>query len=234
MGSEQAQRGQVGRVSVTAANTTQHHPATARHGDGTVKYGVSTSSFAMDDAPGIQVTVSPSQSAYFAGEAFQVTITFTNTNEPLSSLAYDASPHQQQLDPSFTPAHRRAAHSVAYPSSVPSTPKTASYLVSAPPTRAREVPIPKRKGLIGKGKEREVSDDSAVDTIDGPLVDHRTPQPRRKHLPKALSVSGFSPTSPKVTGSPIRHHLPRLDIGEPPSPGSPFPNCESYIYMFVI
>ncbi|KAG0697033.1 Rgp1-domain-containing protein [Suillus ampliporus] len=107
--------------------------------------------------PSIRVQVSPSQSAYFAGEPFSVTITFTNTRVPTAS-----SPASAPLPKS----HKRNAHSI---SSAPlARPPTSPGLGSRPPDFVRALGIgigeEGRKGLIGndveyvngKGKGKEV------------------------------------------------------------------------------
>ncbi|KAG2356055.1 Rgp1-domain-containing protein [Suillus spraguei] len=86
----------------------------------------------MDADPFIKVKVSPTQSAYFAGETFSVAITFTNTR-----------PHN--TPPPIHKSHKRNTHSI---SSAP---------LARPPTSPEG-----RKGLIGngtvdaKGKGKEV------------------------------------------------------------------------------
>ena len=90
----------------------------------------------------IRVVVTPSQSSYFAGEPFSVTITFTNTRSP-ESLPLRAQSH----------THKRGAHSIssaplARPPTSPGTPRTA---VPAIPTRANSGGTSiVRKGFIGK------------------------------------------------------------------------------------
>lgn len=98
------------------------------------------------DSP-IQVVVTPSQSSYFAGEPFSVTITFTNTRTPESKTLRS---HSQSN------THKRGAHSIssaplARPPTSPGTPRT-----STPPAPLRanvngSKMVIKRKGFIGKG-----------------------------------------------------------------------------------
>lgn len=97
------------------------------------------------DSP-IRVVVTPSQSSYFAGEPFSVTVTFTNTRTPESlPLRSQAQAH----------SHKRGAHSIssaplARPPTSPGTPRT-----STPPAPVRanvnggKIVIT-RKGFIGK------------------------------------------------------------------------------------
>lgn len=107
----------------------------------------------------IKVKVSPTQSAYFAGETFTVEITFTNTRTP--------SPNNTPLVPASAPvqkSHRRNAHSI---SSAPlARPPTSPGLSPRPPDFIKAlgsgIGEEGRKGLIGngsvdvKGKGKEV------------------------------------------------------------------------------
>ncbi|KAG1809812.1 Rgp1-domain-containing protein [Suillus plorans] len=107
----------------------------------------------------IKVKVSPTQSAYFAGEPFTVEITFTNTRTP--------SPNNTPLVPASAPvqkSHRRNAHSI---SSAPlARPPTSPGLSPRPPDFIKAlgsgIGEEGRKGLIGngsvdvKGKGKEV------------------------------------------------------------------------------
>lgn len=105
----------------------------------------------MDTDPFIKVKVSPTQSAYFAGETFSVAITFTNTR-----------PHN--TSPPVQKSHKRNTHSI---SSAPlARPPTSPGLSPRPPDFVRALGIgigeEGRKGLIGngtvdvKGKGKEV------------------------------------------------------------------------------
>lgn len=101
--------------------------------------------------PSIHVQVSPSQNAYFAGETFSVTITFTNTRLPVNSN------HTPDLASAPAPAqksHKRNAHSI---SSAPlARPPTSPGLSSRPPDIVRALGSgvgDGRKGLIGNGVE---------------------------------------------------------------------------------
>jgi len=110
--------------------------------------------------PSVRVQVLPSQNAYFAGETFSVTITFTNTRLPVNP--------SHVPDPATAPApaqksHRRNAHSI---SSAPlAKPPTSPGLGSRPPDIVKALGSGVgggRKGLIGngvdngKGKGKEV------------------------------------------------------------------------------
>ena len=127
------------------------------------------SSGGVDSA--VRVVVTPSQSSYFAGEPFSVTITFTNTRSP------EAGPSR-----SFSHSHKRGAHSIssaplARPPTSPGTPRTA---VPVLPTRTRsEDDGAGRKGLVGAGRGLNGSGE-----LSG-LIEQR----RKKQLAKSLSVS---------------------------------------------
>ncbi|PFH46889.1 hypothetical protein AMATHDRAFT_68853 [Amanita thiersii Skay4041] len=106
---------------------------------------------AASDSP-IHVTIAPSQSSYFAGETFSVTITFTNTHSP--DVAPNSSTISLPRTASYT--HKRGSHSIssaplARPPTSPGMPRTPFN----PPTHVGrrlkpDVEIPLKKGLIGK------------------------------------------------------------------------------------
>ncbi|KAF6751395.1 hypothetical protein DFP72DRAFT_497598 [Ephemerocybe angulata] len=94
-----------------------------------------------DPDAGIRVAITPSQSAYFAGEPFSVTITFTNTR----SL---------EPGPSRTPiyGHKRGAHSISSAplSRPPTSPGTPRTLAAPAVTRSKSnTDAPIRRGLVG-------------------------------------------------------------------------------------
>ena len=129
-----------------------------------------TNSVGIDSA--VQVTVTPSQSSYFAGETFSVTVTFTNTrSSALDSSTPSSRPH----------THKRGAHSIssaplARPPTSPGTPRT-----SVQPTQSLSKhtdDLQSRKGLIGKSLPRETDDLSE-------LIERR----RKRLLAKSMSVS---------------------------------------------
>ena len=129
---------------------------------------------ADNDSP-VRVVVTPSQSSYFAGEPFSVTITFTNTRSP------EAGPSKP------SPTHKRGAHSIssaplARPPTSPGTPRSAT---TQSLSRAQAVAdVPRRKGLIGKKKPPSLPLQGAGDLPD--LIEQRR---KRQLAPKALSVS---------------------------------------------
>lgn len=101
--------------------------------------------------PSIRVQVLPSQNAYFAGETFSVTITFTSTRLPVNP--------NHATDPVSAPtpvhkSHKRNAHSI---SSAPlARPPTSPGLGSRPPDIVRALGVgigDGRKGLIGNGND---------------------------------------------------------------------------------
>lgn len=125
-----------------------------------------------NDSP-IRVVVTPSQSSYFAGEPFSVTITFTNTRSP------EAGPSK----PSPL-THKRGAHSIssaplARPPTSPGTPRSANT-PSLLKTQA-QTDVPRRKGLVGKKKPPPLPLQGV-----GDLIEQRR---KRQLAPKALSVS---------------------------------------------
>ena len=128
-----------------------------------------------NDSP-IRVVVTPSQSSYFAGEPFSVTITFTNTRSP------EAGPSK----PSPL-THKRGAHSIssaplARPPTSPGTPRSAN---AQPLLKTQaHTDVPRRKGLVGKKKPPPLPLHGGGELPD--LIEQRR---RRQLAPKALSVS---------------------------------------------
>lgn len=152
------------------------------------------------DSP-VRVTVTPSQSCYFAGESFSVTITFTNirTSEPTPTRS---TPH----------SHKRGAHSIssaplARPPTSPGIPTTP---VSAFATRSRTIDdTPVRKGLLGRDTGEQLPD----------LLEQR----RKRLLAKSLSVN-ISPQELEETlgEGGIAKSLVSTPLSVPrPSPSSP-------------
>lgn len=182
----------------------------------------------MADTAGIAISVSPAQSAFFAGEEFSVTITFTNLNEPSTSYAhhFHQPPHTSAPSTtSFAPSHRRSAHSVAYPANAPHTPRTAgSFLnvntlpVDSALAQTRDVgnsSTPRRRSLIGKGKQKEHFDSSDESESSHSLTLTPSSQFKKKHAPKSLSVSTYPSRDGLI--SPLAR-LPKLDTGQAESP----------------
>ena len=174
----------------------------------------------MGDSAGIAVTVAPSQAAYFAGETFDVTITFTNLNEPSTSYAHHFHRPQSATPVSaFTPSHRRGAQSVvAFPASIPHTPRTAASYISTAALpedcglasrEQSEAPIPKQRGFIGKGKQKEEAEPYDPPSAPPSAPPNGISQFKRKHAPKSLSVSGVAGD---IIGAP-RTPLSKLDTG---------------------
>ena len=134
-----------------------------------------TAASTSNDSP-IRVVVTPSQSSYFAGEPFSVTITFTNTRSPEAGPS-KPSPH----------THKRGAHSIssaplARPPTSPGTPRSANT-PSLLKTEA-QIDVPRRKGLIGKKKPPPLPLQGVGELPD--LIEQRR---KRQLAPKALSVS---------------------------------------------
>ncbi|KAJ7770664.1 Rgp1-domain-containing protein [Mycena metata] len=102
----------------------------------------------------VRIVVTPSQSSYFAGEPFSVTITFTNTRSPHTDPARPrAGSHTNSQSPHR--AHRRNAHSIssapiARPPTSPGTPRTPKTAVPLTALGREEGWRLGRKGLIGR------------------------------------------------------------------------------------
>ncbi|KAF5385589.1 hypothetical protein D9757_006750 [Collybiopsis confluens] len=152
---------------------------------------------AGDPESPIRVVVTPSQSAYFAGETLSVTITFTNTRtrSPTEGLA-EPGPSSSRPSSRSINTHKRASHSVSSaPIARPPTSPAGLYRPRTPTTATPPgSPVPnvqgpsgltldgthtRRRGLIGKNvgskKTSSVPD----------LVEQR----RKKMLTKSLSLS---------------------------------------------
>ncbi|ETW87730.1 hypothetical protein HETIRDRAFT_457174 [Heterobasidion irregulare TC 32-1] len=105
-----------------------------------------------DPDTALRVVVTPSQSSYFAGEPFSVTISITNTRSPQSAPAPRTHTH----------THKRSAHSVssaplARPPTSPGLLRSASAAVPKPGAAAAELPA--RKGLIGVARAPKGADE---------------------------------------------------------------------------
>ncbi|EJD04560.1 Rgp1-domain-containing protein [Fomitiporia mediterranea MF3/22] len=128
----------------------------------------------MDVNSGIRVAVVPAQSAFFAGESFSVSVTFTNVRSPNSPVKR-ATSH----------SHKRAVHSIssaplARPPTSPVTPRTAVPPILTSTREANKTRTKhERKGLIGSGSSE---DSSSTGTIS-----------RSSEQWRALSSSGTSP-----------------------------------------
>lgn len=125
----------------------------------------------------IRVVITPSQSSFFAGELFSVTITFTNTQTP---EAGPSKPFEQPYTPTRT--HKRGAHSIssaplARPPTSPGIPRTSPSPRKL--TGFRDDALPGRKGLIGTTK-KAYQDGQLPE-----LLERR----RKKLLAKSLSIS---------------------------------------------
>jgi len=96
----------------------------------------------MDSESPIRVVVTPSQSAFFAGEPFSVKVTFTNTRSTPEAAGGSSKPGSQ--------THKRASHSISsaplapLPTS-PGTPRSGLVATNKPKGE-----LPRRKYLIGK------------------------------------------------------------------------------------
>lgn len=149
------------------------------------------------DSP-IRAVVTPSQSAYFAGETLSVTITFTNTRTYSPEGEAGPSSRADPL-PRSSRTHKRASHSVSSapiarpPTSSaglyrPRTPTTAAVPGSPAPSRQTSLGQEtgtriKRRGLIGKRLGAEGKDKAVPDLVE---------QRRMKMSSKSLSLNlGF-------------------------------------------
>src|ERR1700733_15271917 len=135
--------------------------------------------YSSDVESGVRVVVTPSQSSYFAGEPFAVTITFTNTRSP-------------QSGPSRSHTHKRGAHSIssaplARPPTSPGNPRTSVNPVPTQP-KSREDVVTK-KGLVGRTPSTKAADELPE------LIEQR----RKRLLSKSLSVS-ISPAEVEQIG----------------------------------
>ncbi|KAJ3918996.1 Rgp1-domain-containing protein [Lentinula edodes] len=159
------------------------------------------------DSP-IRAVVTPSQSAYFAGETLSVTITFTNTRT--YSPEGEAGPSSRAgAVPRSSRTHKRASHSVSSapiarpPTSSaglyrPRTPTTAA--VPGSPAPSRQISLGpetgtriKRRGLIGKRQGTEGKDKTVPDLVE---------QRRMKMSSKSLSLSlGFCQDETEIATS---------------------------------
>ena len=128
------------------------------------------------DSP-VRVVISPSQSSYFAGEPFSVTITFTNTRLPEAGPS-KANGHS---------GHKRGAHSISSAplARPPTSPGTPRYTVHVPSYHSKPVDdVPRRKGLVGKQRPVTALFQGASDLPE--LLEQR----RRKQLTsKSYSVT---------------------------------------------
>ncbi|KAJ7251760.1 Rgp1-domain-containing protein [Mycena haematopus] len=166
----------------------------------------------MADVDPVRVVVTPSQSSYFAGEPFAVTITFTNTRSP------DPGPSRAV---SHSHTHRRNAHSISSapisrPPTSPGTPRTPRTAVQTPLARSgRDDSKPSRKGLIGRTAASPPEPQSPTGSLPA-LVELR----RKKMLAKSLSVS-IAPPDTDLYSRTSGPRTPRSASFVPDSPVSP-------------
>ncbi|KAJ7115241.1 Rgp1-domain-containing protein [Mycena epipterygia] len=163
----------------------------------------------VDIDPAVRIVVAPSQSSYFAGEPFSVTITFTNTRSAGPVLSRTIS---------HSHAHRRNVHSVSsapitrLPTS-PGTPRTPRTAVPVPP-HAGQDSKPSKKGLVGRTSAPPTVPSSTTGSLPA-LVESR----RKKMLSRSLSVS-IAPPDLHLT-SRDGMHTPQSATFSPHSPVSP-------------
>ncbi|KAF9449322.1 Rgp1-domain-containing protein [Macrolepiota fuliginosa MF-IS2] len=126
----------------------------------------------------IRVVITPSQSSFFAGEQFSVTITFTNTRTPEAGPSKPAEQAHSQ-----TRTHKRGVHSISSAplARPPTSPGTPRHAVNSPRKLGgfEDDALPGRKGLVGTAK---------MGYHDGQLPE-LLEQRRKKLLAKSLSIS---------------------------------------------
>ena len=150
--------------------------------------GLAPTTVMMDADSPVRVVVTPSQSSYFAGEPFSVTITFTNTRSP------EAGPSTRPTPSSH--GHKRGAHSIssaplARPPTSPGTPRSAAVVPPTPRSKPLRDELPTRKGLIGKSKPPSASQQPTPSLPQNSenLPDLIEQRRKRQLAPKSLSVS---------------------------------------------
>ncbi|KZO99671.1 hypothetical protein CALVIDRAFT_356598 [Calocera viscosa TUFC12733] len=180
---------------------------------------------ASHDQSGIQVSVTPSQSAFFAGETFAVSITFTNTHRISSA-------RPQPRSASAAQSHRRGVHSVssvplARPPTSPGSPKTANASTSTF-SIAEDATQRKRRGLVGQmGLQNP--------RVSAVAAEENFSARKKRSTPKSLSVSispnelmerlvgksnGSAPSSPDFSLDNVAE-MDRKGMIISPSPGTP-------------
>ena len=159
---------------------------------------LSPSQSSPDPSTGISVVIQPSQSSYFAGEPFSCTVTFTNTRCAAPSS------HIRSHSVSFSPGHKRAAHSVssaplARPPTSPGITKTTQPFLAYQNKDGDAEGRVSRKGLIGKPattpaavlekKRRNVTRSLSIDLTPQDIIKRRTDQnsPHPPPLPRPQS-----------------------------------------------
>jgi hypothetical protein len=144
----------------------------------------------------IKVSVTPTQSAYFAGELFKVQITFANTLPPVP-LSNRVTKNRSNSTSAFSPSHKRAVHSIssvqlAKPPTSPGTPKF-NVPGQRSVSRDRTDGKPSKKGLIGKNAPLGQEEDESVTPS--------RPDTFRRHSTKAMSISTSVELLPQATNS---------------------------------
>ncbi|KAK7057382.1 Rgp1-domain-containing protein [Favolaschia claudopus] len=163
----------------------------------------------VDVDPPVRIVVTPSQSSYFAGEPFSVTITFTNTRspDPGPSRAISHSTHRRN-------AHSISSAPISRPPTSPGTPRT-PRTATAQPRFSRDDARPTRKGLIGRTPTSLPAPPSPTGSLPA-LVELR----RKKMLAKSLSVS-IAPLDIDLSRNSSGPRTPRSASFVPESPPSP-------------
>ncbi|KAJ6559322.1 hypothetical protein B0H10DRAFT_2201213 [Mycena sp. CBHHK59/15] len=167
----------------------------------------------VDVDPAVRIVVTPSQSSYFAGEPFSVTITFTNTRSP--------EPGPSRTTSHSHAAHRRGAHSISSapisrPPTSPGTPRTPRTAVPPLPPRVSRDDKPGRKGLIGRTVPSPAAAPASTGSLPA-LVEQR----RKKMLAKSLSVSIAPPDLDMMAARSVQTPRSASFLPDSDSPVSP-------------
>jgi len=130
----------------------------------------------ISDDPHLEVTVTPSSSAFYAGETFSVTITLRNTRIP--KTASDGIDNHDHNDVPITPSTAATEVGTA----------TSSFRGMPPPLDAGVVPgpdLPRRKNRIGTAQAQPST----------PEPESKTPLPIHMQYPEYPYSPGANPTS---------------------------------------
>ena len=143
---------------------------------------------------GVQVTVTPTQSSYFAGETFQAIITFTNVNYQLASNIQA----QPSASKPFVRSHRRATQSIA--GLIPSTPSSPGSILRLPSNVTSPLSIPRPRYVIGKRKRPNV--ENANGLLPSTSTGIHLKNGKGKHHLRSLSAAPIQPSNITVMDLP--------------------------------
>jgi len=153
----------------------------------------------LDSESPLRVVITPSQSSFFAGEQFSVTITFTNVRSPEAGTSKS---HSERAN-TQTRTHKRGAHSIssaplAQPPTSPGTPRTLASFSSQKLNGYNGGELPRRRGLIGTTKV------GCQDAHRPQLIEQRG----KKIQAKSLSISISPQESEEQAGERARAVVP--------------------------